>query len=60
MSQVVSRNKRREDDETSEFGKLQWKKPFLIAFHAVSASTYGYAICWQSVSGRLKEKANHI
>lgn len=34
---------------------LTWRQPLAITFHGVAASTYGYAICWQSVSEAARQ-----
>lgn len=46
MSQVVSRGGR-----SDVITQNPWKKSCLVAFHGAAAATYGYAICWQNVSG---------
>lgn len=53
MSQIISRNKPRLD-ELEELRRRQpiWKKPFMLIFHGLTASTYGFAICYQNVSGK--------
>lgn len=50
MPQVVSRNYHDSRSQSTHGNHWSWTKPVMVAFHGAAASTYGYAICWQSVS----------